>query len=118
MTGAEWAQHRAKFYCEFAVTNVWNEPAVRGVERLKLEYSCLHLNQKPLKLLDRIIRASSDPGDVVWDPFAGLASVGVAAARAGRRYFGSEILLNYHRIAYRRLEDERAEGTRTRTSAT
>ncbi len=118
MTGAEWAQHRAKFYCELAVTNVWNEPAVRGAERLKLEYRCLHLNQKPLKLLDRIIRASSDPGDVVWDPFAGLASVGIAAVRTGRLYCGAEILPTYHRVAYRRLEDERnSVAAESRTSA-
>lgn len=115
MTGEEWSQHRAKFHCEFGVTNVWNEPAMRGAERMKLEYSCLHLNQKPLKLLDRIIRASSDAGDVVWDPFAGLASVGLAALAAGRRYCGAEILPNYHAIAYRRLNDAAATHPRSAT---
>lgn len=106
LTGPEWAAMRAKFYCEVGVTNVWTEPANRGTERIKSEYACVHLNQKPLKLLDRIIRASSDPGDVVWDPFAGLASVGVAAIRTGRKYFGAEILPEYHKLAYRRIADE------------
>jgi site-specific DNA-methyltransferase (adenine-specific) len=87
---------------------VWNEPANRGVERIKNESACVHLNQKPLKLLDRILRASSDIGDVVWDPFAGLASVGVAAVRSERRYFGAETLPEYHRLASRRLAAEYA----------
>ena len=46
--------------------------------------------QKPLALLERIIRASSNPGDVVLDPFAGCATACVAAARLGRRWIGIE----------------------------
>jgi site-specific DNA-methyltransferase (adenine-specific) len=111
--GEEWAKLRAKFHCDIGITNVWSEPAVRGTERFKDEYRCIHGNQKPLRLLDRIIRASSDVGDVVWDPFAGLGSVGVAAVRAGRDYRGSEILPNFHTLAYRRIRDASAASTRT-----
>ena len=46
--------------------------------------------QKPLALLQRIIRASSNPGDVVLDPFAGCATALVAAAMEGRRWVGIE----------------------------
>ena len=42
--------------------------------------------QKPLKLLERIIRASSNPGDLVADFFCGSGTTGVAAKRLGRRY--------------------------------
>ena len=42
--------------------------------------------QKPLKLLERIVRASSNPGDLVADFFCGSGTTGVAAARLGRRY--------------------------------
>lgn len=117
LTGAEWAELRAKFTCDVGITNVWSEPAVRGAERFKADYRCIHGNQKPLRLLDRIIRASSDPGDVVWDPFAGLGSVGVAAHRAGRRCYGAELLPSFHALACRRLEEERARGAPVGVSA-
>ena len=42
--------------------------------------------QKPMKLLERIIRASSNPGDLVADFFCGSGTTGVAAKRLGRRY--------------------------------
>ncbi|AUX26014.1 adenine DNA methyltransferase [Sorangium cellulosum] len=103
LSGHEWAALRAKFHCEVAVTNVWHEPAVRGPERFKEESRSVHGNQKPLKLLDRIIRASSDPGDVVWEPFGGLCSVAVAAFAAGRRCYSAEIAPAYHAVASSRL---------------
>jgi DNA methylase len=91
LTGEEWSSLRAKFHCEVGITNVWREPAVRGPERLKINGRAVHGNQKPLKLLDHIVRASSDPGDVVWEPFGGLCSVAVAAKNAGRLCFSAEI---------------------------
>ncbi len=103
LTGHEWASLRAKFHCEVGVTNVWREPAVRGAERFKEETRSVHGNQKPLKLLDRIIRASADPGDVVWEPFGGLCSVAVAAFAAGRRCYSAEIAPAYHAVASSRL---------------
>ncbi len=42
--------------------------------------------QKPVKVLERIVRVHSDPGDLVVDPFAGSGTTGEAAARLGRRY--------------------------------
>ncbi|MGK3968853.1 DNA methyltransferase [Sorangium sp. So ce118] len=103
LTGREWSSLRAKFHCEIGVTNVWHEPAVRGPERFKEATRSVHGNQKPLKLLDRIIRASSDPGDVVWEPFGGLCSVAVAAFAAGRRCYSAEIAPAYHAVASSRL---------------
>ena len=47
--------------------------------------------QKPLALYERIIKASSDPGDVVLDPFAGCATTPVAAERLGRQWIGMDI---------------------------
>jgi site-specific DNA-methyltransferase (adenine-specific) len=47
--------------------------------------------QKPLKLLDRIVRATSDEGSLVLDPFAGSGTTLVAAAAAKRRFVGSVI---------------------------
>jgi site-specific DNA-methyltransferase (adenine-specific) len=108
LSGEEWSGLRAKFRCEVGVTNVWREPAVRGAERFKADARALHGNQKPLRLLDLIIRASSDPGDVVWEPFGGLCSVAVAAHAAGRRGYSAEISPRYHALATARLARCRA----------
>lgn len=110
LTGDEWAALRAKFRCEVGVTNVWREPAVRDKERFKdRESRAVHSNQKPLKLMERIIRASSDPGDVVWEPFGGLCSAAVAALRLGRSCFSAEIDPTFFALAERRVAEVMAE---------
>lgn len=92
LTAEEWGALRAKFHCAFGVHNVWREPPVRGAERIKtVGTKSLHLNQKPLKLLERIIAASTDEGDAVWDPFGGVGSVAIAGFGLNRRVFSAEI---------------------------
>ena len=104
-TASEWARMRAKFHCPVGITNVWREPAVRGGERLKNAYKCVHMNQKPVRLLEQIILASSDTGDVVWEPFGGLCSAAIAAVNTGRLCYSAEILPDYFDIACQRLAD-------------
>lgn len=67
-----------------------------------------HPTQKPLAVLRPLICASSRPGDLVLDPFAGSGSVGVAALLEGRRYVGVEREARYMEIARGRLQE--AEG--------
>lgn len=50
-----------------------------------------HPTQKPLALLERIVRASTLPGDLVLDPFNGSGTTGLAACSLGRRYLGLEL---------------------------
>jgi site-specific DNA-methyltransferase (adenine-specific) len=104
ITGAEWGRLRAKFKCDAGITNVWTEPAVRGIERMKEKNQCIHMNQKPLKLLEMIIRASSDEGDVVWEPFGGLCSATIAAHKLKRRAFAAECVADFFNIAVKRLD--------------
>lgn len=104
LTGKEWAQMRAKFICNAGITNVWSEPAVRGIERLKQKNQCIHMNQKPLKLLEMILRASSDEGDVVWEPFGGLCSGTIAAHKLRRRAYAAERVPEFFQIAVKRLD--------------
>ena len=96
---------RAKFHCPLATTNVWSEPAVRGPERLRERGRTLHPSQKPLRLFERIILASSDPGDVVWEPFGGTATGAVASINTGRRCYTSESNPHYHRRALDRIRN-------------
>ena len=65
-----------------------------------------HPTQKPLALLERVLLASSNPGDVVLDPFCGSATTGVAAIRHGRRFIGIDSEPQYlQNIAVPRLRD-------------
>ena len=62
--------------------------------------------QKPIKLLERIIGASSNAGDMVLDPFCGSGTTLVAAKRLGRKYIGIERNPDAIEIARKRLSDE------------
>lgn len=65
-----------------------------------------HPTQKPVALIDRCLRASTHPGDVVLDPFAGSGSTGVAAVRLGRRFIGIESDPAFLELGVKRLESE------------
>jgi site-specific DNA-methyltransferase (adenine-specific) len=64
-----------------------------------------HPTQKPLALLDRIIRAGSSAGELVVDPFNGSGTTGMAALRAGRRYVGVDVDRDYLELTARRLDE-------------
>ncbi len=63
--------------------------------------------QKPLALYERIIKASSNEGDMVLDPFAGCATTCVAAERLGRQWVGVDIWEGAYDVVVRRLNDSR-----------
>ena len=62
--------------------------------------------QKPLMLLDRIIRASSREGDVVLDPFCGCATTCVAAEMANRQWVGIDVSVKAYELVKQRLASE------------
>ena len=63
----------------------------------------LNTIQKPEKLMERLIKASSNPGDLVFDSFCGSGTVPVVCERLGRRFVGCEINPDYCRIAEARM---------------
>ena len=91
LTREEWGRMRAQFHCPIGVTNVWRTNQLSGPERLKNKYKALHLNQKPLELIERIIEISSSEGDVIWDPFGGLFTTAIACQNLNRICYISEI---------------------------
>jgi len=112
MTGQEWALTRAKFRCPHGVTNVWDRGPVNGSERMKAPGGkAIHLNQKPLDLMSRIIQASSDPGEVVWEPFGGLFTGTVAAYQAKRKAFSAEIDPTYYTYGLERVRAAVEQGS-------
>lgn len=62
-----------------------------------------HETQKPLLLMEALVRDFTDPGELVCDPFAGSGTTGVACIRLGRRFVGWEKDPRYHAIAVKRL---------------
>lgn len=93
MTEELWDSMRAKWNHQHGYTNVWRQPALHGGERLKVSDSnkSLHSNQKPMSIVEYIINASSDEHDVVWDPFAGLATTALCCQRLQRSCYSAEI---------------------------
>lgn len=92
VTKDKWASIRAVFNCPYGIYNVWHTPSVRGTERLKDNAGdFIHPNQKPLSLMERIIKASSNKGDAVWDVFGGVMTGALASVKLERRCFTSEI---------------------------
>jgi site-specific DNA-methyltransferase (adenine-specific) len=81
-------------------TDVWWMTIVPTAGRERTGYP----TQKPLRLLDRIVRASSNPGDLVADFFAGSGTTAVAAARLGRRHLAVDINPEAVRITRERLD--------------
>lgn len=85
--------------------SVWQIPACGGTERLKdADGNKLHPTQKPEALLERIIAASSHPGDLVLDPFMGTGTTPTVAKRLHRRYVGIELDPVYYEVACQRVE--------------
>lgn len=109
MTGEEWAMTRTTFNCPHGVTNVWQRQPLKGPERIKTNGTsgkAVHLNQKPLDLMTRIIKASTTPGGVVWEPFGGLFSASVAARDLGIKSFAAEIDPTYFHYGSDRIKQE------------
>jgi site-specific DNA-methyltransferase (adenine-specific) len=80
--------------------NAWYFPRVR----YRMDEYEDHPSQKPEALLERIIKASSNPGDIVLDPFAGTFTTCAVAKRLGRRTIGIERERTYFKIGLRRLK--------------
>lgn len=70
-----------------------------------------HPTQKPVSILRHIIQIASNPGDIVFDPFMGVGSTGVAALMEQRRYIGVEISPVYTEAARKRVKMETANDT-------
>ncbi|MBN1301347.1 MAG: site-specific DNA-methyltransferase [Melioribacteraceae bacterium] len=82
-------------------SNIWNDISVPF---WSMPENTEHPTQKPEKLLAKILLASSDPGEVVFDPFLGSGTTSVVAKKLDRNYVGIEIDKKYACIAEKRLE--------------
>lgn len=82
--------------------NVWDFPRVR----YRMDEYENHPTQKPIALLERIIKASSNEGDVVLDPFSGTFTTSFVAKSLNRKSIGIEINEDFTKIGIRRVLDQ------------
>jgi modification methylase len=89
---------------ELQMRSDWVLPICGGQERLKKGGTKVHPTQKPEALLYRVMLATSNPGDVVLDPFFGTGTTGAVAKRLGRQWIGCERESVYREAALERIE--------------
>lgn len=89
-----------------SVFNLWEGGKYKSnILRYKKDYDGYHPTQKPVALLEDLIRTYSNEGDLVVDLTMGSGSTGVAAVKAGRRFIGIELVDEYFDIAERRISE-------------
>lgn len=94
--------------CVFAKKSgaTFNEHCKSAVWRCATERYKHHPTPKPVKLMERLIEASSNPGDIVFDPCMGGGSVGVAAKKCGRSFIGVEMNKEYYDLTVDRINNQ------------
>lgn len=90
------------FNPQIGYTDVWTD-----IDFYKEKH--LHPTQKPLKLIRRLIEASSNEGDIVLDPFSGAGSTQISSIQLKRHYIGIELDEEYYRIGLQRIKQEKCD---------
>jgi site-specific DNA-methyltransferase (adenine-specific) len=97
----DWDQNAEGNFRDTFPSNIWNDISIPF---WSMPENTEHPTQKPEKLLAKIILASSNKGDVVFDPFLGSGTTAVTAKKLGRKFIGVEIDERYCCLAEKRLE--------------
>lgn len=96
----DWTENEAGRFRLTCPSNFWDDISVPF---WSMPENTDHPTQKPEKLYAKLILASTQEGDVVFDPFAGSGTAAVVAAKLGRHYLGVEINAEYCLLAAKRL---------------
>ncbi len=107
----DWGQSKDGNFRDTFPSNIWNDISIPF---WSMPENTDHPTQKPEKLLAKIILASTNKGDLVFDPFLGSGTTAVVAKKLGRKFTGIEIDEYYCALALKRLEsankDKRIQG--------
>lgn len=95
-------EQRNTHICDPMHCNIWHEPPIPSNKRY-------HTCQKPTSILGRLINVSSRPGGIVFDPFMGSGSTGVACLETGRKFIGGERDERTFNTAQKRIADYKAK---------
>ena len=98
----DWAETQEGNYRDTCPSNFWDDITIPF---WSMPENTAHPTQKPEKLIAKIILASSNPGDFVFDPFLGSGTTSVVAKKTGRHYLGIESEAQYCLWAEQRLEE-------------
>lgn len=100
----QWQRWANPVWREIDQTNTLNERVARD------EADERHLCPLQLDLIERVVTLWSNPGEVVFSPFAGIGSEGAGACKLGRKFIGVELKESYWRTACRYLDDNERQG--------
>jgi DNA modification methylase len=89
----QWIDWAECTWADIRETDTLNYQAARGADDTR------HICPLQLSVIDRIVRLFSNPGELVFSPFAGVGSEGYVAVKLGRRFFGVELKDEYHAAA-------------------
>ena len=92
------------FNPQMGYTDVWDDIDFREDDRV-------HPTQKPVRLIERLVKASTNPNDIILDPFIGSGTTAVAALMEKRHFIGFETNKEYFDIAQDRIDDVRRNPT-------
>jgi DNA modification methylase len=101
----QWQQWASPVWMDIDQTNVLN------VEQARSDRDEKHMCPLQLDLIERCVKLWSNPGDVVFSPFAGIGSEGYVALRAGRQFVGIELKPEYFKHAVRNVADSNKQLT-------
>lgn len=85
------------------INNIGGSKTVHFFENIKGKK--LHPTQKPVELLEFYILNSTNPGDIVFDPFVGSGSTAIACMNTGRNFAGTELDKDYYDLAKKRVKE-------------
>ena len=97
-------QDMKSFNDDLQMRSDWELPLCTGEERVKLNGQKAHPTQKPESLLYRVILSSSNPGDIILDPFFGTGTTGAVSKKLHRHWIGIERDDDYVRVANERID--------------
>lgn len=100
-TPKDWNESATGNFRDTHPSNIWTDISVPF---WSMPENTVHPTQKPEKLLAKIILASTNPGDLILDPFAGSGTTAVVAKKLGRRFVAIESDEHYCTLAAKRLE--------------
>ena len=103
-----WQEYANPNWSDVVVPLVWTDIRMTNVLNhmiAKSDKDERHICPLQLDLIGRLIHWKSNPGEVIFDPFGGIASTGYQAIKQGRKFWGVELKPEYHRIGTKYLTD-------------
>jgi len=97
--------------------NAYQSPIMRYASESGGAFKRYHPTQKPVKLIEKIIKIHSNLGELVLDPFMGSGTTAISALNTGRRFIGFELDKKYFNILSNRIEERIGEKVKKETIA-